>query len=167
MSAEQNPRNRGDGGPIPNGEIDGLDKIGVVEEGSGDEEDPGGVAAGEGEVVGGDGDGHVVGVVVRAGAADEDLDEADESEVKKEAEEEGDEERAEVRGRGEEEGEGEGEDEAEVGGVLEEEEEGVWEERFGESVEVEGQSTVEVYKAAEERRRGGGGGGCGDCGFGR
>lgn len=65
---------------------------------SGDEENPRGVATGEGEVVDRNGDVHG-GIVVRAGAADEDLEEANGGEVEDEAEEEGDQESSEVWGR--------------------------------------------------------------------
>lgn len=58
----------------------------------GDEANPGGVATREGEMVGGNGDVHVL-IVERARAADNDFDEANEYKVEKEAEEEWREER--------------------------------------------------------------------------
>ncbi|GMY30060.1 hypothetical protein FCV25MIE_25302 [Fagus crenata] len=134
MAAEKNPRKRREHRPEPNHKdnpIEKLSLIGEVSE-SGDEEDARGVAAGEGEMVDGNGGVHVL-VVDRAGSAEEELDEGDENEVEEEAEEEGgDEGPAEEGGGGgiggEEEGEGDWEEEAEIGGEFEEEEEEVWEE---------------------------------------
>ncbi len=142
MAAEKNPRKRGEHRPEPNHKdnpIEKLSLIGEVSE-SGDEEDARGVAAGEGEMVDGNGGVHVL-VVERAGSAEEELDEGDENEVEEEAEEEGGDEGAAEEGGGggiggEEEGEGDWEEEAEIGGEFEEEEEEVWEERFGFVVEV-------------------------------
>lgn len=151
VAAEKNPGDGGQHRPDPNKKesiIHGLmirySSGGEVGEG-GDEEDAGGVAAGEGEVVNGYGDVHGGGVVVgRARTAEDKLDEADESEVEKEAEEEWGEVGAEQSGA-EEEGKGDREEEAKVGGELEEEEEGVGEERPGYGVEVMGEGGVYAY----------------------
>lgn len=176
MPAEQNPRERSGRRPAPSHadqRVDDLDDVvwgdpavnerrsgpdldehvgngggGEVDQG-GDEADPGGVAAGEGEVIGGDGDGHVL-VVERAGAADEDFDEADEQEVQEEAEEERSEERSEqsgpVRDRGEEESERDREEEPEIGGELQQEEKRVREVRPGQVVELPGQPGVQAHR---------------------
>lgn len=63
------------------------------------ETNAGGVTAGEGEVIDGNGDLHAVGVVMwRAGSAKENLDEADEGEIEEESEEERGKEGAKERG---------------------------------------------------------------------
>ena len=124
---------------------------------------------GEGPVVGGDGDVHVLGVVRRARAADEDLDEADESEVDDETRDEAGQERGDRPGRvggggrEEEQGDGDGEPDAAVAGDLERLEEEA-RHREEERVKAEGYGRVQLRDAAEERglrrrrRRGGRGG---------
>ncbi|QHO49532.1 uncharacterized protein DS421_1g14780 [Arachis hypogaea] len=114
----------------------------------GDEEDPGGVAAGEGEMVDGN-DGVVVAVVGvgRTGSAHDEFEESDEDEVKEGAESEGEEEVAAERGgvrTGKEECDGDGEEEAEVGEELEEAEKWAWGEGFCEVVDVERDGGVEA-----------------------
>lgn len=190
MPAQHNPREGGGVGPGPSNQdqnTNGADRVradpavnerrrwpeeregigegcgGEVEKG-GDEADPGGVSAGEGEVVDRNGDVHVL-VVERAGAAEEELDQADEGEVEEEAEDERGEERADDlnwaqacawawdldwgwgqgQGWGDKEGEGEGKEEAEVGGDFEEEKDEVRKERFGEDMETLGERRVESY----------------------
>lgn len=98
------------------------DRSAGEEKDGGDEGDPGGVAAGEGEVIeGNDGVVVVVGGVGRARSASEGFDEADEDEVEEGAEDEREEEVGAERGGrrgGEEEGECDGEEEAEIGEVF-------------------------------------------------
>ena len=86
---------------------------------SSNEENPRGVATGEGEVVSGN-DGVHGGIVVRVGATDDELDEADEGKAEEERSEVGM-----VGGTHKEEREGDGEEEAKIKGAFKEEEEGV------------------------------------------
>lgn len=116
VPAKEHPGRRRRGGPEEE-RLAGTE-AGGGEEG-GDEEGAGGVAAGERPVVGGDGDVHVLGVVVRARAADDDLDEADEDEVQHEASNKACQDRV-GRGRGEEEqGDGDRQPDAAVASDLE------------------------------------------------
>lgn len=150
VPAKEHPGRRRRGGPEEQ-RLTGTEAAGG-EEGS-DEEGAGGVAAGERPVVGGDGDVHVLGVVGRARAADDDLDEADEDEVQHEASNEACQERGRRPGRvgggrGEEEqGDGDGEPDAAVAGDLERlEEEARHREEQG--VQAEGHSRVEAPDTA-------------------
>lgn len=105
VTAEKNPGDGCQHRPDPNKKESIIQCLiirqtsgGEVGEG-GDEADTGGMAAGEGEEVDGYGNVHGGGVVVGgAGAAEDKLDEANESEVEKEAEEERGEEGAEQSG---------------------------------------------------------------------
>ena len=122
VPAKEHPGRRRRGGPEEE-RLAGLEAT-AGEEGR-DEEGAGGVPAGEGPVVGGDGDVHVLGVVRRARAADEDLDEADEGEVDDEARDEAGQERGDRPGRvggggrEEEQGDGDGElEDRKMGGGL-------------------------------------------------
>lgn len=119
----------------------------------GNEEGPGGVAAGEGPVVYGYGDVHVRGVVRRARAAEDELGEADEGEVEHQASDKADEERGDPGGGGgggdQEQGDGDGEPDAAVAGDLECLEEEA-RHREEEGVEAEGNGRIQIPHAAQE-----------------
>ena len=149
VPAKEDPGRRRRGGPEEE-RLAGLEAT-AGEEGR-DEEGAGGVPAGEGPVVGGDGDVHVLGVVRRARAADDDLDEADEGEVDDEARDEAGQERGDRPGRvggggrEEEQGDGDGEPDAAVAGDLK---------RFEEELLGVG-GVMEAGVGGQRRARGGG-----------
>lgn len=147
---KEHPGRRRCGGPEEE-RLTGTEAAGGEE--GGHEEGAGRVAAGERPVVSADGHVHVLGVVGRARAADEDLDEANEDEVQHEAGNKACQQRGGRPGRvgggrGEkEQGNGDGEPDAAVAGDLERLEEEAWH-REEKGVEAEGHSRVEAPDAA-------------------